>query len=116
MRRLLPDPSDLLDDATLTAQYALPATGGRPHVRMNLVCSVDGAITVGGVSKGLQTPGDNRVYQELRTLADVILVGAGTVRIEGYGPARVDPEQRARRQTLGLAEVPNRGGQRVLGA
>jgi riboflavin-specific deaminase-like protein len=106
MRRLMPDPGDLLNDADLTAQYALPAPDGRPHVRLNFVCSVDGAITVGAVSKGLQTPGDHRVYEELRTLADVILVGAGTVQIEGYGPARVDPERRARRQMLGLAEVP----------
>ena len=67
---------------------------------------MDGAITVADVSKGLQTPGDNRVYRELRMLADVILVGAGTARIEGYGPARVDPEQRDRRKRLGLQEVP----------
>jgi riboflavin-specific deaminase-like protein len=106
VRRLVPDPSDLLDDAALAAQYALPPTGGRPHVRLSFVCSVDGAITTGAVSKGLQTPGDNRVYQELRALSDVVLVGAGTVRSEGYGPARVDPERRARRRALGLAEVP----------
>ncbi|HEV7936356.1 MAG TPA: pyrimidine reductase family protein [Actinomadura sp.] len=106
MRRLLPDPTDRLDDAALTAQYALPATAGRPHLRLNFVCSVDGAITVEGVSRGLQTPGDNRVYHELRTLADVILVGAGTARTEGYGPVHVDPEQRARRRTLGLSQVP----------
>lgn len=106
MRRLLPDPADPLDDDALRAQYALPEPDGRPHVRLNFVCGVDGAITVGGVSEGLQTPGDNRVFHELRTLADVLLVGAGTVRIEGYGPIRTDTEHAARRRALGLAEVP----------
>jgi riboflavin-specific deaminase-like protein len=106
MRRLLAGPSEPIGDTGLMAQYAVPATNGRPHVRLNFVCSVDGAVTVGAGSKGLQTPGDNRVYHKLRTLADVILVGAGTARIEDYGPARVDPEHRARRRMLGLAEVP----------
>jgi riboflavin biosynthesis pyrimidine reductase len=106
VRRLLPEPSESLDDAALAAQYSLPASGDRPHVRLNFVCSVDGAIAVGTVSKGLQTPGDNRVYQQLRDLADVVLVGGGTVRTEGYGPARADPERRARRRALGRAEVP----------
>jgi hypothetical protein len=42
MRRLLPEPGELLDDAALAAQYALPATGDRPQVRLSFVSSVDG--------------------------------------------------------------------------
>jgi 5-amino-6-(5-phosphoribosylamino)uracil reductase len=42
----------------------------------------------------------------LRSLADVILVGAATMRTEGYGPARLDGAAGARRQRSGLAPVP----------
>jgi riboflavin biosynthesis pyrimidine reductase len=73
---------------------------------MNFVCSVDGAITAGGLSRGLQTPGDNRVYQQLRDLGDVILVGAGTARNEGYGPAHGDSARQARRRALGGTSIP----------
>ena len=106
VRRLLPDPSDPLDDDALTAQYAVPATNGRPHVRLNFISSVDGAVTVGTVSKGLQTPGDKRVYDNLRTQADAILVGAGTARTEQYGPARLTPEQVTQRRSLGFTKPP----------
>jgi 5-amino-6-(5-phosphoribosylamino)uracil reductase len=87
VRRLLPvDPEAReLDDDDLVALYAPP--GGR-HVRANFVVSADGATTVGGVSGGLQSPGDTRVFHLLRSLADVVLVGATTARAEDYGGAR----------------------------
>src|SRR6201747_688838 len=47
-------------------------------VRVNFIASVDGAVTIAGKSRGLQTPGDNLVFAALRDLADVVLVGAGT--------------------------------------
>jgi riboflavin biosynthesis pyrimidine reductase len=56
-------------------------TGG---IRANFIASVDGAVTAGGLSRGLQTEGDNRVFAVLRDLADVVLVGAGTARAEQY--------------------------------
>jgi riboflavin biosynthesis pyrimidine reductase len=46
------------------------------------------------------------VFLELRALADVILVGATTVRDEHYGPARLSAEDRARRMNAGLSPVP----------
>ena len=90
MRSLLPGPT--VDDVDLHACYAQDwdDTGG---LRVNFVSSVDGAATEDGVSKGLQTPGDNAVFAALRDLADVVLVGAGTIRIEGYGPAKVSPRR-----------------------
>jgi riboflavin biosynthesis pyrimidine reductase len=86
MRRLLPDPAELDDDGLLGA-YRLPP--GRA-VRMNFIASLDAAITVGGRSGGLGTPGDLRVFRLLRALADVILVGFGTAAAEGYGPLEAD--------------------------
>ena len=106
MRSLLPEPSADLDDAGVAARYAVPDTGGRPHLRLNFVASADGAVTVHGLSEGLQTPGDNRVFTLLRDLTDVVLVGAGTIRLEGYGALRPGPERRARRREHGRAEIP----------
>ncbi len=82
MRRLLPDPGPVDDDG-LVAAYRLPP--GR-SLRVNFVASLDGAITVDGRSGGLGTPGDKRIFDLLRGLADVVLVGHGTASAEGYGP------------------------------
>lgn len=83
MRRIFPPPSQAeVDPADC---YAFPADR---WLRLNMVASVDGAIRVEGVSGGLSGAGDRRVFHVLRGLADVILVGAATVRAEGYGPAR----------------------------
>jgi riboflavin biosynthesis pyrimidine reductase len=76
---------DRMED--LAAAYAYPEAEG-PWVRANMVASADGAVTVKGLSGGLSSDGDRRIFGILRGLADVILVGAGTARTEGYGPAR----------------------------
>ncbi len=68
-----------------------PALGRRPDrpwVGLCMVASIDGSTVVGGNSAGLSSPTDTAVLGQLRTIADVILVGAGTVRDEGYGPPR----------------------------
>lgn len=75
-----------LDDARLRGLYAYPAAG--LTVRANMVASVDGAATLAGTSGGLSPPADRRVFELLRGLADLIVVGAGTVRAEGYGAHR----------------------------
>jgi riboflavin biosynthesis pyrimidine reductase len=46
------------------------------------------------------------LFSLLRELADVILVGAGTVRVEEYSGARPSVAQRQRRQARGQSEVP----------
>lgn len=76
----------LPDDAELARLYAYPPA--RPWLRANMVASVDGAAAVDGLSGGLSSPGDRRLFWTLRGLADVILVGAGTTRAEGYRPTR----------------------------
>jgi riboflavin biosynthesis pyrimidine reductase len=103
VRRLLPDPPAELDDTDLAAAYAVPDAA---HVRMNFVHSVDGAATVDGRSAGLGTPGDKRLFGLLRTLCDLVLVGAGTAVAERYGPTITSAEARAARRDRGLAEVP----------
>ena len=53
--------------------------------------SADGAAYVDGLSGGLSSAGDKRVFGILRVLADVVLVGAGTAEAEEYKPARRRP-------------------------
>lgn len=78
----------------------------RLHVRANFIASLDGAATVGGLSGGLNDPWDLQVFTVLRRLADVVLVGAGTLRAEGYGGLRVGEEDVAWRRAHGLSEHP----------
>ncbi|HXZ64116.1 MAG TPA: pyrimidine reductase family protein [Streptosporangiaceae bacterium] len=61
---------------------------GRGWVRANMVDSVDGAVTLDGRSGGLSGPADRTVFMMLRSLADLVLVGAGTARTEHYGPVQ----------------------------
>jgi riboflavin biosynthesis pyrimidine reductase len=61
----------------------------RPWVRANMVASMDGAVSLDGRSGGLSGPADRMMFSMLRSLADLILVGAGTARAERYRPAQV---------------------------
>jgi 5-amino-6-(5-phosphoribosylamino)uracil reductase len=84
MRQLIPHPGRD-DEPDLTAAYAYPG-GTRRWLRANMVSSADGAAQAGdGLSSGLSGPPDRKVFRVLRGLADVVMVGAGTVRAEGYG-------------------------------
>ena len=60
----------------------------RSRMRANMVASADGAVTVAGRSGGLSGPADKMIFTVLRSLADVILVGAGTARAEHYRPVQ----------------------------
>lgn len=87
--------------------YPLPeVTSGRTHVRMNFVSSADGAVTIDGRSKGLGGENDRALMGVLRSLCDVVLVGAGTVRAEGYGGVNLPDELLDRREAFGLHRVP----------
>lgn len=68
-----------------------------------MVSSVDGAAASDGLSAGLQTPGDNRIFAVLRDLADVVVVGAATAQAEGYRPVVFDPARSAVRRDYGFA-------------
>ncbi|GAA2729431.1 pyrimidine reductase family protein [Streptomyces nogalater] len=97
------------DLAELAAAYAYPdpAPGApRPWLRANMVSSLDGAAHHDGHSKPLSSAADMRIFGTLRALADVVLVGAETVRQEGYRPARVRAEFAGARAAAGQAPVP----------
>jgi riboflavin biosynthesis pyrimidine reductase len=85
MRMILPSPGGELDLLGLAEAYAYPADR---WLRVNFVSSADGAATLDGLSDGLSSAEDKRLFGLLRVLADLILVGAGTARAEDYKPAR----------------------------
>src|SRR6476619_5171119 len=93
MRQVYPGGS-ALDDAALAALYRYPDMASPPvrWLRANMVASLDGAATVDGRSGGLSDEADQQIFAMLRAHADVILVGAGTARAEGYGPVRPESE------------------------
>ncbi|WP_022889912.1 pyrimidine reductase family protein [Agromyces italicus] len=99
------EPAGHIDRARLLAAYALPDRV-TSRVRMNFVMSLDGAVTLDGRSGGLGDDADRLAMGVLRTLADVVLVGAGTVRAEGYGGLRLRGENVAWRREHGLADQP----------
>jgi len=104
MLRLWPDPDETpLSDEELIRSYLVP----QPRwLRVNFAASLDGAAELDGFSAGLSGPEDKRVFGVLRMLCDALVVGAGTLRNEGYRALRVSPERREWRLAHGLAEYP----------
>ncbi len=76
------------------------------YLRAGLVCSLDGAVAVDGVSAPLSGAADRAVFRALRAVCDVVLVGAGTARAEDYRSVRVASEAARWRAGHGLAPVP----------
>jgi riboflavin biosynthesis pyrimidine reductase len=85
---IFPSAGDELDLLHLAEVYAYPRDS---WLRANFVSSADGAAYVDGRSTGLSGPDDKQIFGVLRVLTDIILVGAGTARVEEYRPARPRP-------------------------
>lgn len=98
--RLWPDPLDAVSDEELVSRPV------GPWLRVNFISSVDGAATVGGVSGGLGNDADKRSFELLRRVSDAVIVGAGTVRSEGYTALRVSDESVAWRVAHGMPAHP----------
>lgn len=105
-RLTLLGPDRKLDEDDLSDFYGYPPQINGAWLRANFISSLDGAATVEGTSGGLAGPGDRAVFFLLRELSDVIVVGAGTVRTEGYSGAQLGVAERQRRQARGQSEVP----------
>ncbi|MCQ9135052.1 pyrimidine reductase family protein [Streptomyces hilarionis] len=80
--------------------------GRRPWLRANMVSTLDGAAQHEGRSQPISTAADMRIFGTLRGLADVVVVGAETVRQEGYRPARARAEFAPRREAAGQGPAP----------
>ncbi|GAB2606217.1 pyrimidine reductase family protein [Pseudactinotalea suaedae] len=95
----------MFDDATLLEHYAVPDRSV-PYLRVNFVSSLDGAAWRDGRSGGLNDAWDQQVFTLLRRLTDVVMVGAGTIRAEGYvGALLAGPAQQWRVEN-GLSAHP----------
>ncbi|WP_225826313.1 pyrimidine reductase family protein [Streptomyces naphthomycinicus] len=95
--------------AELAAAYAYPEPfpgASRTWLRANMVSSLDGAAQHEGRSQPISSATDMRVFGTLRALADVVVVGAETVRQEGYRPARARAEFAGAREAAGQAPAP----------
>jgi riboflavin biosynthesis pyrimidine reductase len=100
--------SGALADSELLSLYAAgrPADTAVPWVSFNFVASIDGAATVDGRSGTLGNAADQHIFQLLRRHADVILVGAQTIRTEGYGGPLLSSEAQEWRRTHGMVPHP----------
>jgi riboflavin biosynthesis pyrimidine reductase len=78
----------------------------RPFVFLNMVASVDGRGAIGGRTQALGSETDTLLLAELRTLADAVLIGSGTLRAEGYAKLVGNPERVARRAAAGRPATP----------
>ena len=105
--RLLPDVVDEpIDEAYADLDLVAGPVGDRAGVSLGMVTSVDGATAVAGRSGGLGGRADHVAFGRLRAACDAIVVGAGTVRAEGYRRPTGDAARRADRVRRGLAAVP----------
>lgn len=103
-----PEATGPVDETRLSELYRHPRPAGAGVcLRSNFVASLDGSITgADGRSGSLTTPADAQVFALHRAHADAVLVGAGTVRAEGYRAIDLAPRQRELRAAEGLADFP----------
>lgn len=71
-----------------------------------MVAGLDGTAAVGGRVGSLSTAPDQALFRRMRQIADVVLVGAETVRREGYGSVRLAEEAQEQRRRLGQSATP----------
>jgi riboflavin-specific deaminase-like protein len=107
LERLYPDrgsttPADLAAGMRLGDQ----APRDRPYVVVNMVSTIDGKATIDWRTKGLSDELDRELFHHLRTQADAVMVGAGTVRAERYGRMAKTPELIEKRIAEGLDPDP----------
>src|SRR4051794_28040679 len=103
LERLYPDrggitPQELASGLRLSER----APTERPYVLLNMVSTLDGKATIDWRTKGLSDELDRELFHHLRTQADCVLVGAGTVRAERYGRITKTDELRDKRAAEGL--------------
>lgn len=82
------------------------SAGAGVWLRANMVSSLDGAAQHDGRSQPISSDADMRIFGTLRGLADAVVVGAETVRTEGYRPARARDVFAERRAAAGQGPAP----------
>ena len=72
----------------------------------HMVAGLDGTAAIAGRVGALSTPPDQSLFRRMRQIADVVLIGAETVRREGYAPIRLSEETREQRRLRGQTPTP----------
>lgn len=86
-RRVLPrGPEASAAELAAALDLRSSAPPDRPRVALNMIASLDGRTAIEGRARGLANRADHELFHATRSAADAVLVGAGTVRAEGYGP------------------------------
>jgi riboflavin-specific deaminase-like protein len=108
MRRLIPEPVVEVSVPDLVSELRPwdEAHAERPYVTVNFALTLDGATAIDGTSGKIGSDRDTEMLVWLRTRADAIMIGAGTLRAEGYGRIIKDPAKRELRADLGLSPDP----------
>ncbi len=96
---------DLLEPYRSVERIPRPGPPGC-WVLANMVTGLDGCAAIGGRVGALSGGLDAELFLAMRGLADMVLVGAETVRREGYGPIRLTDAEQSRRRAEGRAAVP----------
>jgi riboflavin-specific deaminase-like protein len=107
VRLLYPDRGDTSPEAMASGlRLGERAPPERPYLVLNMVSTLDGKATLDWRTKGLSTELDRRLFHQLRTQVDAVMIGAGTARVERYGRITKSDELRQRRVREGLAGDP----------
>jgi riboflavin-specific deaminase-like protein len=107
LERLHPDPGPTTPDELVSGlNLGSLAPEARPYLVLNMVSSLDGKATLDWRTSGLSSDVDREVFHQLRTQADAVMVGAGTVRTERYGRLIKRDDLREKRVREGLAPDP----------
>ena len=107
VKRLLPDQAETTVAEQLAGLDLAPlALDERPYLVLNFATTLDGRAAINGRSGPIGSTTDTEVLQRLRTRADAVMIGAGTMRAERYGRIVSDPDLRAYRERTGLAHDP----------
>ncbi len=105
--RLLPDPAETTVAEQLAGlDLASLAHEDRPYLVLNFASTIDGRAAIDGRSGPIGSETDTEMLQRLRTRADAVMIGAGTMRAERYGRIVSDPALRAYRERTGLSHDP----------
>lgn len=93
-----------IDETTLRASYPWPR---ERWVRAMMAMTLDGAVAgPDGVSGSISSTADRVVLSTVRHHADAVVIGAGTLRAERYGPLRVPADVVEVRRREGRADHP----------
>jgi riboflavin biosynthesis pyrimidine reductase len=110
LTRIYPAPAEQIDVDDRERLLELYRPPRAEWLRVNLIGSVTGAaVGVDGTSESLSNPVDRRILGVIRELADVVLIGAQSLRAEGY--------QHPRRSRLAIVTMSGElGGHRIAPA